>query len=109
MSVWGFFSMKIQSQSSVSKVAKKIKTTGKTSGDHKAEQSEQFVNSEKITLSPYASLSSAIEEEIQQIPEIRMERVANVRNEIVSGHYSPPSEQVARKMIVSSLFESLYR
>ncbi|MCP4646175.1 MAG: flagellar biosynthesis anti-sigma factor FlgM [bacterium] len=50
-----------------------------------------------------------IREALTQVPDVRMDKVNELREAIANGTYNPPVDKVADKMITSSLVESAYR
>ena len=46
---------------------------------------------------------------IEQTPDVREDKVAAIRDAVAKGTYAPPTDEVAEKMVRSSLLESLYR
>jgi len=63
----------------------------------------------KVTLSPSATAMKMVQDEFSSLPDVRMQKVEEIRKEIDTGTYARPADQVASKMIVQSLIDSLYQ
>lgn len=50
-----------------------------------------------------------IREDLEQVPEVRADKVAQIKEALEKGTYAPPADKVAEKMISTHLVESLYR
>ncbi len=62
----------------------------------------------KVTLSASASSLRGVREELDKIPDIRADKVNPIIDEIKSGNYNRPPDQIAEKMLTSHLIESSY-
>lgn len=63
----------------------------------------------KLSVSKSAASLSGVREELERIPEIRAEKVAQIKAEVEAGRYQRPAADIAEKMITGSLQESLYQ
>ncbi len=63
----------------------------------------------KLSVSKSAASLSGVKEELERIPEIRAEKVAQIKAEYEAGRYHRPAADIAEKMITNSLQESLYQ
>jgi flagellar biosynthesis anti-sigma factor FlgM len=70
---------------------------------------EKAKDAAKVTLSQSATTLSAIQDELAKVPEVRSEKVEQIRSEIEAGTYYRSPDAIANKMIVSSLVDSLYQ
>jgi len=69
----------------------------------------QVQDAAKVTISESAATLKAIQEEVENLPEVRSEVVERIRSEIEAGTYARPADKVAEKMLVDSLIESLFQ
>ncbi|MBC7216848.1 MAG: flagellar biosynthesis anti-sigma factor FlgM [Candidatus Caldatribacterium sp.] len=54
---------------------------------------------DSLTLSPKAQETSVLKERLQEIPPVRQELVAHLRERIAEGQYHPSGVEIARKML----------
>ena len=59
----------------------------------------RIVESDVLEISGPARQVARLREEISKVPEVREERIAELREQIRNGSYSVPSQEVAKKMI----------
>jgi negative regulator of flagellin synthesis FlgM len=59
----------------------------------------RLVESDVLEISGPARQVAKLREEIAKIPDVRSERIANIREKIQAGTYSVPSGEVVRKII----------
>jgi len=59
----------------------------------------KLVESDVLEISGPARQVARLREEIAKIPDVRSERIANIRERIQAGTYSVPSGEVARKIV----------
>lgn len=69
---------------------------------------ETQADSSKVTVSSRAEEMAAIHSKLNEVPDVRMERVEAIREQIEAGTYNPDSGQVAEKMLTDSLHMSLF-
>ena len=67
------------------------------------------VPAEKVSLSEDATHIRQIEKDLSKIPDVRQDLVNRFKAEVENGQYARSSEEVADKIISTSLIESLYR
>jgi negative regulator of flagellin synthesis FlgM len=60
-----------------------------------------------VELSETAADASKAKEIIDQIPDVRQEKVAQIRQEIENGEYNPPPETVAKNMVSHYIIDTL--
>jgi len=66
-------------------------------------------SSSKVSLSDKAQQMSAIKAELENVSDVRMDKVAQVKRAIEQGTYNPDSTEVAGALLQNHLIESLYR
>jgi flagellar biosynthesis anti-sigma factor FlgM len=74
-----------------------------------SKEGNQDSNAAKVTVSPSAATLNSIQEDLAKLPDVRIEKVEEIRKEIESGQYLRPADQIASKMIVRSLIDSSYQ
>lgn len=62
---------------------------------------------DKLELSPQAQEMQAVRQKIASIPDVRSDRVEELKTQIKSGSYQVDSSQVAEKMLQRSLADGL--
>ncbi len=100
--------MKISSNSPV------IQLDPKVQSQQVAEKSSNAVDrSEKVSVSPQALSIQSDEMQIRRVldttEDVRMDKVALIKQEIENGTYQRDAQEVADKMIAAHLLESQYR
>ncbi|MDA8028933.1 MAG: flagellar biosynthesis anti-sigma factor FlgM [Nitrospiraceae bacterium] len=82
------------------KLAKKS-GVGKTGNEGKKapDQAARLVESDVLEISGPARQVARLREELSKVPEVREERIAELRERIKDGTYSVPARLVAKKMI----------
>ena len=68
-------------------------------GSKSPEAVTRLVESDVLEISGPARQVAKLREEIAKVPDVREERIANIKARIKSGTYAVPSREVARKMI----------
>jgi negative regulator of flagellin synthesis FlgM len=74
-----------------------------------AKDEDLLTDAAKVSLSSSATTIKQIQDELANVPDVRMEKVEQIKAEIAAGSYSRSPDEIASKMIVSSLVESLYK
>ena len=77
---------------------KKAEAAGAT-GAKSPEAVTRLVESDVLEISGPARQVAKLREEIARVPDVREERIADIKARIKSGTYGVPSREVARKMI----------
>ena len=77
---------------------KKTEAAGAT-GAKSPEAVTRLVESDVLEISGPARQVAKLREEIARVPDVREERIADIKARIKSGTYGVPSREVARKMI----------
>jgi negative regulator of flagellin synthesis FlgM len=65
--------------------------------------SREVISKDKVVLSPEAQQIQKVKELIYSLPDIRDEKVAEIRAQIEAGDYDVDGEKIASKMIEESL------
>lgn len=77
---------------------KKMETVG-SAGPKSVDAVTRLVESDVLEISGPARQVAKLREEIAKVPDVREERIADIKARIKSGTYAVPSREVARKMI----------
>ncbi|MBZ0272063.1 flagellar biosynthesis anti-sigma factor FlgM [bacterium] len=72
-------------------------------------QDDKGKEAAKVTLSSSAATLKTIHDELAKVPEIRAEKVREIKSEIDAGTYHRPAGKIAEKLILGSLIDSLYQ
>lgn len=62
---------------------------------------------DRVLLSPMAKEIQMVKNRLQEIPDIRIEKVAEIKNQITQGTYPVSSEKIAHCLIGESLMNEL--
>ncbi len=93
---------------SSSQVQNAIKAYGKEARIRsKNKKTEPLVTKEKLELAKSKKDMQAIRKKVEQTPEIRDERIANIVDAVKEGKYSVSGDEIAKKMLERSLVDSL--
>lgn len=60
-----------------------------------------------VELSKEAQQVKALRDKVSQVPEVRAERIEDLRKQIQAGTYRPDAKEVAAKMLKSRVFDEL--
>ena len=63
--------------------------------------------SDGVELSPEAQLVLSLKDKVTQAPEVRQERIEELRKQIASGTYRPDMRDVADRMLKARVFNEL--
>ncbi|MEI6258954.1 MAG: flagellar biosynthesis anti-sigma factor FlgM [Deltaproteobacteria bacterium] len=83
--------------------ASRLKGKEKASGDNFTLDSSQ----DRVLLSPMAKEIQMAKNWLQTIPDVRVEKVAEIKNQIALGAYQISSERIAHRMMGESLMNEL--
>lgn len=86
-----------------------IKNYGATGG-RRVRSSEAVsapARQDKLELSPQAQEMQAVRQKINSIPDVRKDRVDELKSQIKNGTYQVPSQDVAEKMLNRSLADGI--
>lgn len=100
--------MKVGSGSPTANIDSRVLQVKQATGET-VKEDEQAKDAAKVTLSQQASTLKSIQEELAKVPDVRLEKVEQIQAELKAGNYLRPSDQIASKMIVGSLIDSLYQ
>jgi len=64
---------------------------------------------EKVSISKQAINIKQVENELEGVPDVRMDVVDRIKAEVEAGTYNRPAKDVADAILNTSLIESLYR
>jgi negative regulator of flagellin synthesis FlgM len=92
-------------ESYVNQVQVKPKTEELTEND----PPQPAVKSDTVVISETAKRIRAAQSQLDAIPDVRSEKVAEIRRRIEDGTYEIKPDQIAEKMIRESLLNDLYR
>jgi flagellar biosynthesis anti-sigma factor FlgM len=81
----------------------RLKGKEKASGDNFTFDSNQ----DRVLLSPMAKEIQMAKNWLQTIPDVRVEKVAEIKNQIALGAYQISSERIAHRMMGESLMNEL--
>jgi negative regulator of flagellin synthesis FlgM len=76
-------------------------------GEEKASQ-QQGVKSDTVVISEAAKRIQAAQSELRSIPDVRAEKVAEIKRQIEDGTYEIKADAIAEKMISESLMNDLF-
>jgi negative regulator of flagellin synthesis FlgM len=62
---------------------------------------------DRVLLSPAAKEIQMAKNQLQNIPDVRFEKVAEIKNQLAQGSYSVPSETIAHRLMGESLMNEL--
>jgi negative regulator of flagellin synthesis FlgM len=77
----------------------RVRRNGNTSNSQAVSASSE----DRVLLSPAAKEIQMAKSQLQDIPDVRVEKVAEIKNQIAQGVYSVPSETIAYRMMGESL------
>lgn len=78
-------------------------------GADKVDRSDAAEPSVGVDLSPTSQVVSSARAAIDAMPDVRMDRVSEIRLSVDDGSYQVQSEELARRMVDESLRESAHR
>ena len=97
--------MKIQNDPSVVKHS----TLQKATSDAKTAKAQEntSVSGDNVQLSARALECNRIKEILEQVPDVRQEKVEQLNRQVADGSYKPDTEKTAEKLIKESLIDLL--
>jgi negative regulator of flagellin synthesis FlgM len=81
----------------------RLQRNGKASGNPSTSESCQ----DRVLLSPLAKEIQMAKSQLQDIPDVRIEKVTEIKNQIDQGTYTVSSEKIAKGLIGESLLNEL--
>ena len=100
--------MKIHGNSPLIQLMQKAQETRPNTSPASSQDSNKRT-SEKVTISENAAMAQAIHKQMEKAPDVRIDKVNQIKGLVEAGKYERPADQVAEKLISTSLIESLYR
>lgn len=73
----------------------------------KGERSEEVLSKDQVTVSEKAKEIGRLQVEVSKLPEIRTDRVEEIKNAINAGTYDVKGEAVAGKLLKEAIIDSL--
>ena len=64
-------------------------------------------NEDRVLLSPMAKEIQMAKNQLQEIPDVRIEKVTEIKNQIAQGSYQVSSEKIAHRIMGESLLNEL--
>ncbi len=71
------------------------------------EKSEEILTKDQVTVSEKAKEIGRLQAEVSKVPEVRTDRVDEVKNAINAGAYNVRGEAVAGKLVKEAIIDSL--
>lgn len=71
----------------------------------KGQDSSVAAKGDQVQLSKEAQIALAMKEKLNQAPEVRAERVAELRRQVEAGTYRPDGRAIAAKMLQARVFD----
>ncbi len=99
--------MKVDPNSTVVNVSNKQNENNSVKADDPSQKNKQSASS-VVNFSSEAELMAQIHSELQKVPDVRTEKVNEIRAQIEAGTYGRDSEEVAEKLITDVLMMSLF-
>ncbi|MFH0995940.1 MAG: flagellar biosynthesis anti-sigma factor FlgM [Pseudomonadota bacterium] len=62
---------------------------------------------DRVLLSPMAKEIQMVKSQLQEIPDVRVEKVIEIKNQIAQGSYQVSSERIAHRLMGESLLNEL--
>jgi negative regulator of flagellin synthesis FlgM len=88
-------------------VIQQYKINSKTNVDSNKQSNVSAVPEEKVSLSSRARDVQQIKKAVDELPDVRQERVEALKKQIEQGNYKVDGEKVAQKMVGESLLDIL--
>ena len=83
--------------------ASRLRGKEKSSGNTSTLDSSE----DRVLLSPMAKEIRMAKNQLQEIPDVRVEKVTDIKNQIAQGSYQVSSEKIARRLMGESLLNEL--
>lgn len=75
--------------------------------DKSGQKSEEVLSKDQVTVSESAKEIGRLQAEVSKVPDIRADRVDEVKNAINAGTYNVKGEAVAGKLVKEAIIDSL--
>jgi negative regulator of flagellin synthesis FlgM len=93
---------------SIDAYVKQVQVQPKTEPAGEKEAQPQGLKTDTVVISDMAKRIQEAQKQIQTIPDVREDKVAELRNQIENGTYKIKADQIAGKMIKESLLNDLF-
>jgi negative regulator of flagellin synthesis FlgM len=94
---------------SIDAYVKHVQVQPKTEPAGEQDAQPQGLKTDTVVISDTAKRIQAAQKEIQTIPDVRADKVAELRNQIENGTYEVKADEIAGKMIKESLLHDFLR
>jgi flagellar biosynthesis anti-sigma factor FlgM len=94
---------------SIDAYVKQVQAQPKTELAGEKTAQPQGLKTDTVVISDAAKRIQEAQKQIQAIPDVRADKVAEIRNQIESGTYQINADQIAGKMIKESLMHDLFK
>ena len=94
---------------SIDAYVKQVQAQPKTEPAGEKDAQPQRLKTDTVVISDAAKRIQEAQKQIQAIPDVRADKVAEIRNQIESGTYQINADQIAGKMIKESLMHDLFK
>jgi negative regulator of flagellin synthesis FlgM len=94
---------------SINAYVKQVQVQPKTEPAGEKDAQPQGLKTDTVVISDAAKRIQEAQKQIQTIPDVRADKVAEIRNQIESGTYEIKADEIAGKMIKESLMHDFLR
>ena len=94
---------------SIDAYVKQVQAQPKTEPAGEKAAQPQGLKTDTVVISDAAKRIQEAQKQIQTIPDVRADKVAEIRNQIENGTYQINADQIAGKMIKESLMHDLFK
>ena len=94
---------------SIDAYVKQVQAQPKTEPAGEKDAQPQRLKTDTVVISDAAKRIQEAQKQIQAIPDVRADKVAEIRNQIENGTYQINANQIAGKMIKESLMHDLFK
>jgi negative regulator of flagellin synthesis FlgM len=94
---------------SIGAYVKQVQAQSKTEPAVEKDAQPQGLKTDTVVISDAAKRIQEAQKQIQAIPDVRADKVADLRNQIESGAYEIKADEIAGKMIKESLLNDLFK
>jgi len=94
---------------SIDAYVKQVQAQPKTEPAGEKDAQPQRLKTDTVVISDAAKRIQEAQKQIQAIPDVRADKVAEIRNQIENGTYQINADQIAGKMIKESLMHDLFK
>ena len=94
---------------SIDAYVKQVQAQPKTDPAGEKADQPQGLKTDTVVISDAAKRIQEAQKQIQAIPDVRAEKVAEIKSQIANGTYQINADQIAGKMIKESLMHDLFK